>query len=312
MTTTEVERKKQKKIDNNHWMCKIQKHVFNIDAPNYYMGYCPFFWMTWVAVICFPVVIPVRVVGGAIVKALTKLDESAGKSIQTYKTNKRIHLETIPLEPTYSDLLNVDKYINMVEDITSNADALYNSLSYTRFDIRRMLLWFEKHPDWRSVELVEAKKYLEKVEERNRKARERAANIRRITNMVPVCGVAIFKCLIPILIIAICIAFGWGIVLLAKMFTILMAVQVFIGIILVSFAIVFIKTLYSFVDIVVCDMMEKRTKPFWFTKAVIWFAQSVGGVFTFLTETVKMSYKQECPLIIWGEETGKIEKRVKQ
>jgi hypothetical protein len=49
----ETERKKQKGINPNHWMCRIQKTVFNIDAPSFYMGYCPFFWMTWVAIVAF-------------------------------------------------------------------------------------------------------------------------------------------------------------------------------------------------------------------------------------------------------------------
>lgn len=30
-------RKKEKRIDRNHWMCRIQKFTFDIDATSFYM-----------------------------------------------------------------------------------------------------------------------------------------------------------------------------------------------------------------------------------------------------------------------------------
>ena len=54
MNTTVVEPKKEKKLDRNHWMCRLQKYVFNIDAEKTYFGFCPLFWMSWLALICLP------------------------------------------------------------------------------------------------------------------------------------------------------------------------------------------------------------------------------------------------------------------
>jgi hypothetical protein len=99
MNTTEIERKKEKKLDRSHWMCRIQKFAFNIDASTFYMGYCPFFWMTWLALLVSPFV----ALFNFITIPSVWLWRSTTEPVKEYRTTSQANLRRTPLQPSLSN-----------------------------------------------------------------------------------------------------------------------------------------------------------------------------------------------------------------
>ena len=308
-------RKKEKKIDKNHWMARIQKFSFNIDAESFYMGYCPFFWMTWLALFCAPFVAFGKKVNSIIFKPLNEY---------TYKKQKIVkqRRSETPLQPSdykllkwfysakcFQEELTQEKIFEYLKDDWEW--RLINELEYNRYK-----LWFEKNPNWTETYLVAARKNEEinkkKQEEREQKQIKKKQKMRRIANRCAVFGSILVKILIPTAILSAifgCYKLTQIITIshVSSMLTAVCVISFFIAVILIlkivgSFFAIFVGE--TVLDIV--DNLEEKDFT-WLSK----IKNAIKTTVSFVIETIKLTYKRECPMIIWGNETGKIEKRNK-
>lgn len=313
MNTTEVERKKEKKLDRSHWMCCIQKYTFNIDAPTYYMGYCPFFWMTWAALLVFPFV--------ALIKALSIplawTYNFATEPVIEYRTQSREALEATPLRPSFSQMLDI-QYMNNI-----NAWDMWNpedSRFYSHTDCKRIELWISQNPDWRKEWLPKAKAWHTSIIENEMIAKRAAAarrnRLRRVNVAVSLCGSLFFKVAIPT-VIGLGIA---GVVYLLGSLALTVAWHNYLAALsILAFCGASFILVRILCDAVVTISNIRRAKmeanenhgPSWISKIWFYTLDSISRIWEFVTDTITITYKQECPLIIWGEETGPIQKRNK-
>ena len=321
MKDTEDIRKKEKKLNREHWMCRVQMYTFGIDAPNYYMGYCPFFWMTWVSLLVLPIVF----LGKTFVKLTSILIRPVTRYIDTRAKAREAELIKTPLEPTYNTILDVYGVFGK-DDFVLGLDGQkitledYSRLIFCYDYVRdeRFRLWFLQNPNWRDTHLEKARAERQRVEgeERERRKKREARN-RKLSNVAGLCGRGLFKLLIPTVIIALGALAYYGIIKLCSVVELADVVLVFsiIGFIVAGF--------------LACRILGDFLSTFVFTEPVKdKISRVLGRIFDdggicdgltnkirnvreFIIDTVALTYKAECPLILWGDETGNITRRNK-
>lgn len=308
-TTEENIRKKQKGIDKNHWMCKVQKFSFGIDAEKFYMGYCPFFWMTWVALIASPFIAVFHATHFVIGRPLLFVFD---KLFSTVKEKKIAYIEeknNTPIVPSYAILNEVKDFETFSPfDIYYLCDTI-NTMS----EADRILLWFEQNPDWRETHLptaVEAIKRFKIAEkEKKKRTQERAAAIRKLISKVNFCGRFIAKVLIPVCIILAGVGLYWLAAKIIGVITLLGLVQSFTFLMFFGAIVMVVALVIDFCNCVKETRYRKWQDGVTPKQGIISKAfYKVLAVIGFIVETVEMTYKKECPLIIWGEETTPITK----
>jgi hypothetical protein len=321
MNNTEDIRKKEKKLNREHWMCRVQMYTFGIDAPNYYMGYCPFFWMTWVSLLVLPIVF----LGKTFVKLTSILIRPVTRYIDTRAKAREAELIKTPLEPTYNTILDVYGVFGK-DDFVLGLDGQkitledYSRLIFCYDYVRdeRFRLWFLQNPNWRDTHLEKARAERQRVEgeERERRKKREARN-RKLSNVAGLCGRGLFKLLIPTVIIALGALAYYCIIKLCSVVELADVVLVFsiIGFIVAGF--------------LACRILGDFLSTFVFTEPVKdKISRVLGRIFDdggicdgltnkirnvreFIIDTVALTYKAECPLILWGDETGNITRRNK-
>ena len=292
----EIERKKQKKLSKDHWMCKIQKFSLGIDARSYYKGYCPLFWMSWLCLLLFPFVCVFKLIR-IICRPFTNFLQNSAYNRQERQSD----LMKSPLVPTYAQLITLDKELSLYccSQLISNLHESYYLLCYCsslvlyRDDAHRMALWFIENPDWKKEHLPAAKKYMQDMELFKLREETPWYTVRDFINIVSVIGKLVFKILIPCAILA-------GVFLL-YMTVISIPIMSWLAILIVVCAVCSVILIFS----ITYDFFENLTKVNITEKK----PSVVSNIITFFVDAVKITYKQECPLIIWGDETGSIEKR---
>jgi hypothetical protein len=308
MKDTEDIRKKEKKLNREHWMCRVQMYTFGIDAPNYYMGYCPFFWMTWVSMIALPIVF----LGKTFVKLTSILIRPVTRYIDTRAKAREAELIKTPLEPTYSIILNMYAVFEKEDCVygVTIADYCrdYCRLGYTNILSERITLWFLQNPNWRDTHLEKARAERQRVEgeERERRKKREARN-RKLSNVAGLCGRGLFKLLIPTMIIALGALAYTGIIKLCSV----------VG--LEDIVLVFSITGFIIAGFLACRILGDFLSTFVFTehtkdkisRICDGLSNKICSVSEFIIDTVALTYKAECPLIVWGEETGNITRRDK-
>lgn len=350
MNTETVERKKEKKLDRNHWMCRVQKYTFGIDAPTFYMGYCPFFWMTWLAVIAFLPVAIVKNLVRPIDKAYDFVFREPTQKLVAKRKEVKLQKELVQ-EPPLSIIAEIFRHedlqgVNWAELVpdTKVFDEVKHDVffcpSVRSFDVAASYVRFLiANPNFiaengeRAVQEVEARRLArqaaeEREQELARKRHERAERRRKFFNKVArkisICGPLIFKILIPAVIIAaglfVLSLLGY---LMAKV-PLIAYVQGFLLVNALAIAFLSGKLFCSAISI----WLENRERSgkdsigdklgeileWVFThieKSWEWVKDVAFNIIDFTATTVSVSYKQECPMIIWGDETGPIEKRKK-
>lgn len=314
MNTTEVERKKEKKLDRSHWMCRIQKFTFNIDAPTYYMGYCPFFWMTWLSLLVSPFVALFKLVTIPSVWAWKYTTEP----VIEYRRTTREALESTPLQPSFKQMLQM-QYMSADELTGWDLWSPRSELFYDLTECKRIEVWLNQNPNWKKEWLEKAKAW-DKANDAaiyalSKLKKVRAARLTKVNRLASTCGSAIFKVLIPLLIFLGVSSGGYGLYTIAvkiSLVTYVFAAYILtVGAAAVMFARILWDAIKTILDIraknkTVVEDDEAPTLTWW-DKLVSKFST----VFEFIHDTVAITYKQECPLIIWGDETGPIQKRTK-
>lgn len=310
MDTSDIDiRKKEKKLDRSHWMCRIQKYTLGIDAPTFYMGYCPFFWMTWVCVTLSPFILFFKL---CIKPVINWVDRVASNS-RKRRYEARDLLMNTALQPSHSELI---KLYECFGDNDSEYDSfnIFYTLETGHFNCRRYSKWFEENPNWIVDVLPAALEWRENELKKKLVSKKTATFIVKFRNIVSTCGATVFKGLIPAAILAASYGIYIGVMKLASTITLesfALAVAILSGLVAAGISIVVIA---DFIEIIVANRTLKKRKnqqsenSSSFIEPVFSF---IGNAFAFVRDTVKMTYKQECPMIIWGDETGKIEKRKK-
>jgi hypothetical protein len=312
MSTSQVEPKKEKRIDRNHWMSRIQKFSFGIDAPTFYRGYCPFFWMTWAAVPAAPVVALAKI---ASVPLAWLWDQTTTPVIEYREVSRKTLLET-PLQPSFVQFYRI-QYLDE-HDLTA-PEFTYTGVTSSHIDAKRMEVWFTQNPNWKVTHLPQALAqydlYLAEEAKAAEAAKARTLRFRKVSNTMSLCGSVVFKWLIPLMILSAIGTVGVGVTKLIM--TTSLASFLFAGSLLafIGAGVTLIYLICSFIQIYREIGQARRqvvnTEPNWFWRTLIVFAEGFFNACSFLKETVQMTYKAECPMIIWGEETGPIEKRAK-
>lgn len=320
-------RKKEKRIDKNHWMSKLQKYTFNIDAHKFYMGYCPFFWMSWLALLCVPFVFIWKTFMDFIFRPINKKLDDFSEERAKVKEVKLEELEKVPLIPCDQMLVDFHEWYEnhtheeLLKSILVNDGNYFKKLYecfYFNFRNRiRLKLWFEANPDWRETHYPQAVENVKKLKEAREKYQEkkrlREVRLNKLACKASTVGSLLVKILIPVLALGVI----YGLYLLTMLAIAnatmdhVIGVLIVLGMILVvTLGIFFCKLFFSWLSSVLSnrECKEKKEKLVR-TKKVF---KVIKTAVSFVVETIKFTYKRECPMIIWGEETGKIEKRNKE
>jgi hypothetical protein len=245
--------------------------------------------------------------------------------IDTRAKAREAELIKTPLEPTYNTILDVYGVFGK-DDFVLGLDGQkitledYSRLIFCYDYVRdeRFRLWFLQNPNWRDTHLEKARAERQRVEgeERERRKKREARN-RKLSNVAGLCGRGLFKLLIPTVIIALGALAYYGIIKLCSVVELADVVLVFsiIGFIVAGF--------------LACRILGDFLSTFVFTEPVKdKISRVLGRIFDdggicdgltnkirnvreFIIDTVALTYKAECPLILWGDETGNITRRNK-
>ena len=310
MKDTEDVRKKEKKINREHWMCRIQMYTFGIDAPTFYMGYCPFFWMTWVCVLMSPFALLWNVV----LKPVCSYGERLSSVAREKRESSLQALYETPLQPSHFQLLDLSTYYRNEKVDAYFTSEVRNAIGHNAswINIKRITVWLNVNPDWRTTFLPDAKAWLEEQIKKEEASRERAKNLRKIGNVASVCGSTVFKGIIPAVIL---VAAYYIYRLLSYVVTNISLQDFVLALTLLFSAAAFVIAVPIIIDLIkVISGSLRRRKSVTIEEKDSWYVgmlNAIGNAFTFVKDTVRMTYKQECPLIIWGDETGSITRRDK-
>lgn len=106
----EIERKYRKPVNANGWMRKLQRWAWGKATPKF-VGYCPFFWFTWLTLLLSPVVLVVktvgfifRFIGSAIPESLSTRKPSDDLIVEFYAAYLRFGLEEIKEWAEFDDV----------------------------------------------------------------------------------------------------------------------------------------------------------------------------------------------------------------
>lgn len=313
----EIERKKEKRIDRSHWMSKVQKYIFGIDAPTFYSGYCPFFWMTVLALAVSPVIVTILLIVTPIRWIFEKVDKLTTKHSQKSTKARRSQ----PLEPSFTQFITLAKHFNAGEFEGPKAGNYLATMLYSwgntksYLDAERIELWLTQNPNWMDTHVPAARIKYDAWKESEKKKKEKDAlrtqRIRKLINKVSIVGKIIFKCVIPLAILMVGTGVGWLLYLffisvnVQGLITFATAIGIIVGVALTVGAIILPFAYISWVKTEVLPHKSEKKGLNIPERLIDWTCNTID----FLKEIVYMTYKSECPMIVWGEETGPIVKR---
>jgi len=330
------ERKYIKPLTNNHWMARIQKSVLGIDCEQTYNGYCPFFWVTWLCVLMFPFSFLFK--GGRAVGLYlwTEFEKKVDKYFPAkapYVHEDRVEVVREPFKPSSRNLVDLKRFfVRMKELGESEIDWVYFGCAHlfcgSGFDMKQ---WVEDNPDWEETLLPIAKLEVAKLKER-KEAQAKAVETKRLRKLALINKVSkVGQLIVKPILVAIALA--------------VVALLYWIGSLIVMYwnwdeiwntGVIFTLTTALFVSVIFAaywstEFLKKNKTAKRVAYAVFGSLLSVfggfgaivvriftsvfgaiGAGFSFLAQTVAMSYKAECPIIIWGDTTEKIQKNAKK
>jgi len=286
-----TERKYRKQINKDGWMCSVQKWSFGKRTPTF-VGYCPFFWFTWLCIFISPLVLV-----GKFFEFLTNLAVSCWpvSSPQKVKKVKRP-----------SDM-NIIAYYEKLNSNPKPSESELINFNICMFpDVRT---WIKVTPNWEDI----AKSLIAKRDraiEREEKKRQRQAKLQASIKKFAYLSGFIVK---PILFL-LALAAGYVVLSISWLFVqqitwgVVIACGELLGLSLVATIVVSLfSRLFGKVKLKWSSIPEKPIK---YEEGCVAnkILECVGNVFGFIKETVGMLYTRECPLIEWGEESKRIEK----
>jgi hypothetical protein len=237
-----------------------------------------------------------------------------------------------PLEPTYSVILDVygvfgkdDFMLGLDGQKITLKDYSGHIFCYDYVHGERFRLWFLQNPNWRDTHLEKARAERQRLtDEIQREAREaierrkkREACNRKLSNVASLCGRGLFKLLIPTVIIALGGLTYYGIIKLCSVVgledvVLVFAITAFIIAVIIACRILgdFLST-FVFTEPIKDNISRVLERIFGYGGMCDSLFNKIRNVMEFIIDTVALTYKAECPLILWGDETGNITRRDK-
>jgi hypothetical protein len=284
-----------KSIDRNHWMAKIQKFSFNVNAEEFYQGYCPFFWATWVALLVSPFAALVRGFAWGAVKVFGPIAGACDAGIE-----KISRVEKPSMDCFYTNYqFFLDCHDELEEEALSD-EQIEEFCKKHLFAGKAQRAWFNENTGW-LPEMREAHaEYIRQIDLGKEKKRLRQKKIDAIASLL-VKGLKGFVVFAAVLI---GFAIFKGIEFMfveGKWWDFLVGLAFFTGI--TCSGVVLFLGLHFVAHKGLLDWIpDKVINPV--GKGVCW----IGRGFAFIRETIQMLYTKKCPLITWGDETSKITK----
>ena len=288
----EIVIKNKKPISEKHWRVRVQKYVFNIDCMEFYSGYCPLYWMSWIAAILFPF--------AAIVKLIVKgWDSLIVEPKQKWENVQYKELENVPLIPSDSFLIEAHtRGISLLDCI--------NKYAISSLQERRMILWAEQNPNW-GVQLQEAierkrirEEFIAKYQAKQKRKKDR---LRNFSNAVSKYASFVLKPILIILAGVVIFAVGLGIynlIISGDWWPVLLSLGGFVGVLVGIFA------SFILIEWVRCKIKSLSTKDGVSLPNKLFNNIKLG--FGCIKDLIYMVYKSNCPMLEWGDEDGPIEK----
>jgi MoaA/NifB/PqqE/SkfB family radical SAM enzyme len=303
----EVKRKKKKPLNNQHWMARVQKFAFGIDCEKKYTGYCPFFWATWSAILLLPFILIGRGVFAVLEfvwkNTFTKFIEPKIEA----RRKRKDEADNSPLKPDDKDLIKIAKFVKENQFKESNIfEYFYFVYSYTQ--ATRILNWFKENTNWLENELPSAKERYEsllaQLEEQRKQDSAREKKIEEIKEKIS----NFCKIFVKPAIFVACV--GAAFLIYKGIFWLYFNLQWKV-IAQMVFDFVWNYSLYAVGAVVGIILLKKLLGEYgekYIAFPIFRVFEICGEAYSFLKQTIVMTYKKECPLIIWGEETGPIQK----
>ena len=279
----ETERKYSKQVNENGWMRKFQVWCFG-DLVPHFVGYCPFFWFTWICVFISPLIL------------FGKIFEPVGRVFLKLVEVKRHQ----PKRPNDGAIM-----------------AYYEA--YCRGDqddmacYQNVIDWIKITPNWEECAKLLIAKYKAAKERARRKKEARERFKARFAKLIGNYGGYIVRPLLFVVSIVAAYYLWRGIVILISMIT--LSLLVWIGKILVGglFACLVLSLLFRFVVMPAIEYYnrcprgkEKPIKSTYFWRTI---GEGIAAGATFCIDTVAMLYTRECPLIEWSDKDSSIKRR---
>jgi len=290
-----TERKYRKQINKDGWMCSVQKWSFGKRTPTF-VGYCPFFWFTWLCIFISPLVLV-----GKFFEFLTNLVVSCWPVSSPQKAKK---------VERPRDRYIIAYYEKLNSNPKPSESELINFNSYMADDVRA---WIAVTPNWEDIAkslIVKRDRAIEREEKKLQRQAKLQASIKKFAYL----SGFIVK---PILFL-LALAVGYVVLRVSWLFIrqitwgVVIGCGELLGLSLAAAIVVsLLSTLFGKVKLKWSSIPEKPSK---YEEDISEdcvankILECVGNVFGFIKETVGMLYTRECPLIEWGEESKRIEK----
>lgn len=291
------DRKYRKRVNQSGWMIKLQKLCWGDSTPKF-VGYCPFFWFTWLSLFLLPIMLPLRLI--LLVIVLVVLLFGDFKSTSAKRPKDKLLLSF------YLSLIQTKEALDNDMERALDWERVHNSVPYAP-----VFRWIDTTPDWENCARRVHLRHLEREgqnEARKERIVVRSGKLRKIANYA---GYVIK----PLLIVASAVVLYWvgvGIMFVVKNITIgeiIFALKT-LGVVLVLTAI--ITSVTAMLSKLAKWWRKCPSRPGRFAWAYKWALavfNAIWGVLEFIAETIEIIYTRECPLIEWDSESGPIERQ---
>lgn len=285
-----IERKYRKQVNTNGWERKLQKWTWGRKTPDF-VGYCPFFWFTWLTLFVLPVTLVWKCLEFLFGLGLAIVVSSIPKNWVTRP----------------SDMALVQFY-EAVQEFGMEA-VLEESETW-----EDVLPWILANPDWENCVKRIIARNERQAERRARKHPKRDASMKWVANHSG-------KIVVPIIVIVVAAGVyfiapaAWkalkvivSLILGITWANIIFAAKVAAGgvaLTLIAWATVWvISRVYA--GLVQCPKEPEKIGGLYKTGDAI--GRVVFTALEFLVDTIETLYTRECPLIEWGDHNEPIER----
>jgi hypothetical protein len=275
---TEITPKKKKQINRNGWQCRLYRWTW--EAEPKFTGYCPFFWATLVNIGFIPFV------------AFGKTLAVVGETIQSFKPVK---VEEV--EQEYDNPHSRPDDWEYISDADETIENYYPE-------------WVQNNPNW--------KERANLVREKDRILTEKKACRDAKIDAVKQKIVNVLKWFVFPALISSALAIVWLLYKLAlHLFNIVEISEVFEGLKIVAGSIVAYFILkFSIIKVynalnkwnTVKEKLQIEKSSDDEPSAIRKGLSLINEICSFLYDAIRITYKKECPLIEWSDETKPIER----
>lgn len=309
-----IEPKKQKKINRDtYWMYKLLDFCWGKSHVPLFRGYCPLFHATWITIVLLPLVLVGKIfefVGGIFWDLIKNSSVSETKS-----------------EPQKTNIIKpADHFIERVfEEILKRPDENESDIVWEIYYDSIMLQpereWFLNTPNWKSFypaikeRIIKAKKDEEKAKIRKAALKVKIDTIISYTSWMVkpffvisgiAAGIVLYKIMFFI------VGKLAGLFTLNLLWTYAQAAGILFAAVLL---IAFIAKIFQLIraklnSIPDSPKVQEIQQSSLFTKIISGLGNFISEGYGFLRDTIKMLYKKECPMIVYQEKNGPIEKNI--